>query len=175
MLVTCYSQLNSFGELRALETRRVTDCEGKPLMLKGAKAELLRLHNEERAKAGAPGLCVHPRLQAAAQGHAEDMLARGFYDHVTPDGMDPGDRISAAGYPFVTYGENNNRVSGNTVSEPGIQEIREAMQGWMESPGHRKNLLDPAFQEVGFGISTGHYSPAPGNTTMYVANFGARG
>ena len=53
------------------------------MRLDGKKAELLRLHNEERVEHGAPTLCVHPQLKAA-QAHAEDMLKRGFYEHVIP-------------------------------------------------------------------------------------------
>lgn len=113
-------------------------------------------------------------LRAAAQGHAEDMLKRGFYEHVTPEGVDPGQRISRAGYPFATYGENNNRVWGDPNGEPGRRELGEAVRSWMDSPGHRENLLNPAFREVGFGIPTGRYAPERGQTTMYVANFGTR-
>ncbi|MDP9456890.1 MAG: CAP domain-containing protein [Actinomycetota bacterium] len=140
----------------------------------GKKAELLRLHNEERAERGAPALCAHPQLEAAAQGHAEDMLKRGFYEHVTPEGMDPGQRISRTGYPYATYGENNNRVWGDFAGEPSRQELREAVESWMDSPGHRKTLLNPALREVGFGITTGRYAPERGTTTMYAADFGTR-
>ncbi|MDP9457723.1 MAG: CAP domain-containing protein [Actinomycetota bacterium] len=101
------------------------------------------------------------------------MLERGFYEHVTPEGVDPGERIARAGYPFATYGENN-RVSGDLVGEPGRKELGEAVRSWMDSPGHRENLLNPAFREVGFGVTTGRYAPERGTTTMYVADFGAR-
>ena len=173
-LVVGFVHFDPLGNVRAPEPAQVKDCDGAAMTLDGAKAELLRLHNEERAEQGAPALCVHPQLQAAAQGHAEDMLKRGFYEHVTPEGADPGDRISRAGYPFATYGENNNMVRSDLAGEPGRQEIREAVESWMESPGHRENLLNPAFHEVGFGVATGRYATEPGTATMYVANFGAR-
>lgn len=167
-------QLDPLGTAGLSEETEVVGCDGQRVRLDGKKAELLRLHNEERAEYGAPALCTHPQLEAAAQGHAEDMLKRGFYEHVTPDGVDPGQRISRAGYPFATYGENNNRVWGDFTGEPGRKELREAVQSWMDSPGHRENLLNPAFREVGFGITTGRYAPERGTTTMYVADFGTR-
>ena len=175
VLAAVFFELDSLGNLRILEPVEVEDCDGAPLALDGVKAELLRLHNEGRAKAGVPPLCVHPRLRAAAQAHAEDMLERGFYAHDAPEGTDPGARIARAGYPWATYGENNNRVTGDDlVGEPGAGEVREAVESWLRSPGHRENLLNPAFREVGFGAATGRFAPEPGNTTMWVADFGAR-
>ncbi len=111
---------------------------------------------------------------AAAQGHAEDMIQRDFYDHETPEGFMPGDRITRAGYPFATYAENNNRVSGSYSGEPGTDKVREAFESWMESPGHRENILNPAFREVGIGLWAGRYATELGTTTMYVVDFGAR-
>jgi uncharacterized protein YkwD len=112
---------------------------------------------------------------AAAQRRAEDMIERDdFYAHDTPEGLTPGDRISRAGYPFATCGENNNRVSELDVGEPGREELREAFESWMESSGHRENILNPASHEIGIGLSTGQYAPEPGTTMMYVVDFGAR-
>ncbi len=144
------------------------------MALDGQRAELLRLHNEARAERGLERLCVQEDLMAAAQAHADDMIRRDFYAHETPEGLTPEDRITRAGYPFATYGENNNRVSGDFEGEPGRNDLREALDSWMESPGHRENILNPAFREVGFGLSTGQYTPAIGTTTMYVVDFGAR-
>ncbi len=109
-----------------------------------------------------------------AQGHAEDIIRRDFYAHETPEGLTLCDRISRAGYPFATYGENNNRVSGSYSGEPDRGELRAAFESWMENPGHHENVLNPAFREVGFGLSTGLYSAELGTTTMYVVVFGAR-
>lgn len=158
-----------------LKDTEVTDCDGRVVVLDGRKAELLRLHNEARAENGAVPLCVQRNLMHSAQGHAEDMLERDFYAHETPEGLTPADRISRAGYPCATCGENNNRVGGIYGEQPDAEDLRAAFEGWMESPGHRENLLNPDFREVGFGLETGSYSPEPGATTMYVANFGSRG
>lgn len=174
VLVAGMVRLDPLGAARLPEETEVVGCDGRSMPLDGKKAELLRLHNEARAEHGVPALCTHPQLGVAAQGHAEDMLERGFYEHVTPEGIDPGARISRAGYPFATYGENNNMVWGDFAGEPGRRELAEAVEGWMESPGHRENFLDPAFREVGFGVATGRYASNPGTTTMYVADFGTR-
>ena len=170
-LVAGIWKLDPLGTARLPEETEVVGCDGQPVRLDGKKAELLRLHNQERSEHGAQALCAHPQLEAAAQAHAEDMLERGFYEHVTPEGVDPGQRISRAGYPWATYGENN-MVWGDFAGEPGRKELSEAVRSWMDSPGHRRTLLNPALREVGFGVTTGRYAPERGQTTMYVANFG---
>ena len=149
-VVVAFMRLDPTDTLKPLEATEVADCDGRMVSLDGREAELLRLHNEARAEHGVGPLCVQRNLMVAAQGHAEDMIRRDFYAHETPEGLTPGDRITRAGYPFATYGENNNRVSGG-YGGPGRGELREAFEGWMESPGHRENLLNPAFREVGIG------------------------
>ena len=173
-IVVAFVHYNPLGMAKPLEEAEVISCDGQTVTLDGRKAELLRLHNEARAEQGVGQLCVQEDLMAAAQGHADDMIERDFYAHETPEGLTPGDRITRAGYPFATYGENNNRVSGLDAGEPGRDELREAFEGWMESPGHRENLLNPDLREVGLGLSTGQYTPEIGTTTMYVVDFGAR-
>ncbi len=65
-------------------------------------------------------------------------------------------------------------MSGSYGGEPDMAELLEAFESWMESPGHRENILNPAYREVGFGLSSGQYSADFGTTTMYVVDFGAR-
>ena len=174
VVAVAFVHFDFLGVFKPLEDCEVVSCDGKVVMLDGQKAELLRLHNEARAEHGVAPLCVQENLMAAAQRHAEGMIERDFYAPDTPEGLRPADRISRAGYPFATCGENNNRVSGLDVGEPGREELREAFESWMESSGHRENILNPAFREVGIGLSTGQYAPEPGTTTMYVVDFGAR-
>lgn len=173
-VVVAFVRLDPAGAIRPLEGTEVAGCDGRTVGLGDAQAELLRLHNEARAEHGVRRLCVRQDLMVAAQEHAEDMIRRDFYAHETPEGLTSGDRIARAGYPFATYGENNNRVSGGYGGKPGRDDLREAFEGWMGSPGHRDNLLNPAFREVGIGLSTGRYAPETGTTTMYVVDFGAR-
>ncbi|XIE77524.1 sigma-70 family RNA polymerase sigma factor [Streptomyces sp. SBR177] len=105
--------------------------------------QVIDLTNAERAKAGCGPLTAHPLLTRAAQGHSDDMAARNFFDHTNPDGADPGDRVTAAGYQWSTYGENIAK---------GQRTPAEVMDAWMNSPGHRANILNCSFKEIGIGI-----------------------
>ncbi|UNO39940.1 sigma-70 family RNA polymerase sigma factor [Streptomyces sp. MST-110588] len=119
--------------------------------------QVISLVNTERAKAGCSPLTSNPRLTAAAQGHSRDMAVRHFFDHTNPDGAGPGERITAAGYQWSTYGEN---------IAYGQQSPADVMKSWMNSPGHRANILNCAFKEIGIGIHN-----APGGP-WWTQNFG---
>ncbi|MEU2503286.1 CAP domain-containing protein [Streptomyces sp. NPDC007863] len=108
-----------------------------------AADQVLSLVNAERAKAGCGPLTANATLARAAQAHSDDMAARDFFDHTNPDGADPGDRVTAAGYPWSTYGENI--AMGQRTPE-------QVMEAWMNSPGHRANILNCDFKELGVGI-----------------------
>ncbi|MFE5793281.1 CAP domain-containing protein [Streptomyces sp. NPDC056503] len=108
-----------------------------------AADQVLSLVNAERAKAGCGPLTANATLARAAQGHSDDMAARDFFDHTNPDGADPGDRVTAAGYPWSTYGENI--AMGQRTPE-------QVMEAWMNSPGHRANILNCDFKELGVGV-----------------------
>ncbi|MFI9150151.1 sigma-70 family RNA polymerase sigma factor [Streptomyces sp. NPDC053367] len=117
----------------------------------GSTAEqVLALVNAERAKAGCSPVRQNATLDTAAQRHSDDMAARDFFDHTNPDGQDPGDRITAAGYRWSTYGENIAR---------GQQTAAEVMQSWMNSPGHRANILNCSVEETGLGVHRGAGGP----------------
>ncbi|WP_030691367.1 sigma-70 family RNA polymerase sigma factor [Streptomyces globisporus] len=107
--------------------------------------QVIDLVNAERAKAGCGPLTEHPLLTRAAQGHSDDMAARDFFDHTNPDGDGPGERITAAGYAWSSYGENI--AKGQTTAA-------QVMDSWMNSPGHRANILNCGFKEIGVGLHT---------------------
>ncbi|GAA4469526.1 hypothetical protein GCM10023189_56690 [Nibrella saemangeumensis] len=109
------------------------------------EARMLELVNEERLKEGLKPLKADPELAVVARNHSRDMFARGYFAHITPDGKDPFDRIRAARVRFLTAGEN--LALAQTVSI--------AHTGLMNSPGHRANILRPAFGRVGIGILDG--------------------
>ena len=117
--------------------------------------------NSERVRAGLPPLRREEHLERAAQRHAQDMLARSFYGHETPQGVGPFARALAAGYRPGSIGENVAR---------GQFSVEEVMDGWIKSPPHRRQLLDPEFSEVGFGFAHGHN--ADGYQTYWVQLFG---
>ncbi|MFI9566735.1 sigma-70 family RNA polymerase sigma factor [Streptomyces rishiriensis] len=122
-------------------------------------AQVIALVNQERATAGCGPLTEDPLLRKAAQGHSDDMAARGFFDHTNPDGADPGKRITAAGYRWSTYGEN---------IAMGQQTAQSVMTSWMNSPGHRANILNCDFKNIGVGIHDGPGGP------WWTQNFGAK-
>ncbi|KES08737.1 hypothetical protein BU52_01425 [Streptomyces toyocaensis] len=110
----------------------------------GAVARVVELVNAERGKAGCSPVTVNATLTEAAQNHSEDMAASGTMSHTGSDGSSPGDRITRAGYSWSTYGENV--AYGYSTPE-------QVMQGWMTSPGHKANILNCAFKEIGVGLA----------------------
>ncbi|MFG2653477.1 sigma-70 family RNA polymerase sigma factor [Streptomyces sp. NPDC048436] len=121
--------------------------------------EVTRLVNAERAKSGCGPVTLNSKLGKAAQGHSDDMAQRDFFDHTNPDGEDPGDRVTAAGYKWTTYGEN---------IAAGQRTPASVMDSWMNSSGHRANILNCSFKEIGIGYRQGSGGP------WWTQNFGAR-
>ncbi|MFJ3623183.1 CAP domain-containing protein [Streptomyces iakyrus] len=114
--------------------------------LAGTAAAVVDLTNRERARAGLPALAADPLLTAAAQAHSADMVARAFYAHTAPDGSRPWDRAAAAGSTRRTIGEN---------IACGQRSPADVVEGWMNSPGHRANILKPGFTHIGIGFAGG--------------------
>ncbi len=109
-------------------------------------AEVVALTNAERASAGLPPLADDRLLGVAAQAHSADMVARDFYAHTSPEGRQPWDRATAAGCEHRGIGEN---------IACGQRSPAEVVRGWMNSPGHRANILDPGFTHIGVGFVGG--------------------
>ncbi|GGJ29748.1 CAP domain-containing protein [Streptomyces brasiliensis] len=109
-------------------------------------AEVVELTNRERRRAGLPPLAVDPLLQAAAQAHSADMVTRDFYSHTSPEGSQPWDRAAAARSRRRTIGEN---------IACGQRSPAEVVKGWMNSPGHRANILKRDFTHIGIGFAGG--------------------
>ncbi|MFJ3639940.1 sigma-70 family RNA polymerase sigma factor [Streptomyces sp. NPDC090108] len=122
-------------------------------------AQVVALVNKERATAGCGALTEDPDLEKAAQGQSDDMAARDFFDHTNPDGADPGERITAAGYRWSTYGENIAKGQATPAA---------VMDAWMKSPGHRANILNCAFKDIGVGVHKGTGGP------WWTQDFGAK-
>ncbi|UQA91875.1 CAP domain-containing protein [Streptomyces halobius] len=122
----------------------------------GISARIVELVNNERSKAGCAPLATNAKLEKAAQDHSKDMADHENMSHTGSDGSSPDDRITRAGYSWSTYGENV--AYGYTTPE-------RVMEGWMSSPGHKRNILDCAFKEIGVGLAQ------PGN--YWAQDFGA--
>jgi uncharacterized protein YkwD len=108
------------------------------------ESRLLELTNRERRRAGLAPLSLSRALSAAAQNHAQDMDGKNYFDHTGMDGSEPSDRTQRMGYSGQMIGENI--AAGNSTPEDTIRQ-------WMNSPGHRENILNPDYQEIGFGYS----------------------
>jgi uncharacterized protein YkwD len=109
-------------------------------------AEVVALTNVERTDRGRARLRANPRLMRAAQLHAEQMARAGRLAHDLPNAAYPGteDRLAAAGYRWQMFGEN--------VAQ-GQSKAAEALRNWMDSSGHRKNILNPGYTELGTGYA----------------------
>lgn len=108
--------------------------------------EVVDLTNRERARAGLRPLAVDPALSTAAQAYSVDMAARAFYSHTSPEGSQPWDRAAAAGSRMRSIGEN---------IACGQRSAAEVVEGWMNSPGHRANILKRDFTHIGIGFAGG--------------------
>ncbi|MFG2126150.1 CAP domain-containing protein [Streptomyces sp. NPDC048710] len=110
----------------------------------GVVARIVALVNAERSKVGCSALTLNSTLTKVAQAHSQDMAAHQNMSHTGSDGSSPGDRITSAGYNWSTYGENV--AYGYSTPE-------QVMAGWMSSPGHRANILNCSFKEIGVGLA----------------------
>ncbi len=119
----------------------VTDAVPRPDL----EAEMLVLVNKERTSRGLQPLIADAQLVPVARAHSHDMFARGYFSHYTPERLDPFDRMKKASVKFVTAGEN--LALGQTLNI--------CHQGLMNSPGHKANILKPAFGRLGIGILDG--------------------
>ncbi|MFF3405059.1 sigma-70 family RNA polymerase sigma factor [Streptomyces sp. NPDC002742] len=140
-------------------TRRVSGAPQAQSAPTATVAQVVTLVNKERAAAGCGPLTEDAQLEDAARGHSDDMAARAFFDHTNPDGAGPGERITAAGYRWSTYGEN---------IAMGQQTPQAVMDSWMNSPGHRANILNCSFKNIGVGVHKGSGGP------WWTQDFGAK-
>ncbi len=125
-------------------------------------SSLLSGTNDQRSANGEAGLGLNGQLDQAAQAKANDMAARDYWSHNTPDGQTPWTFITAAGYSYQTAGEN---------LAYGFDTSSATITGWMNSPGHRANILNTSFTEVGFGIVNIPNYQGSGPQTLVVAMY----
>jgi uncharacterized protein YkwD len=110
--------------------------------------QVLALVNSERAAAGCGPVSADGGLASVARAHSEDMRDRGFFSHDNPDGLDPFDRADRAGVD--ARAENIAR---------GQSDAAEVMDAWMNSSGHRANILNCSLTRLGVGIAEGDRGP----------------
>jgi uncharacterized protein YkwD len=155
-------------------------CAGADVMPSSAKAAKVRaatlcLLNAQRRSHGLRKLRANGRLRRAAAGYARFMVARDFFAHEGPDGSTPLSRIRSTRYlrgaRSWAIGENLAWGTGSFATP------RATVRAWMHSPGHRANILNGSFREIGIGVADGAPvsigAAAPGAT--YATDFGYRG
>ncbi|MBC8026054.1 MAG: CAP domain-containing protein [Steroidobacteraceae bacterium] len=96
--------------------------------------------------APAPPLSASRQLTAAAADHARDMARRNYFDHRGRDGSQPKERVLRAGY--------EPRLSGENIAF-GPESAEEVVAGWLDSPGHCANIMEPKFEHIGVSLATG--------------------
>lgn len=105
---------------------------------------VLDLTNLERTSRGLAPLTHNPLLGSAAQLHSQDQADMRTLTHTGSDGSNPGERITRAGYSWRTWAEN---------AAAGYRTAHDLVAAWMNSPGHRANLLNPSVTEIGLGVA----------------------
>lgn len=133
-------------------------CAGEVTMTAGAK-KILELTNAERKQKDLPPLKPNTLLFKVAQAHSENMAKQGKMEH-NLDGKTPLGRLQAAGYKYSRAHEN---IGAGDPEVP----LEDLMKAWMDSKGHRENILSTTCTEIGLGIATG-----PDGKVYYTQLFG---
>jgi len=118
---------------------------------------LATLANEERTQEKLPELAISPVLTRAAELKAQDMATKGYFAHTSPEGKTPWHWLKTAGYNYQYAGEN---LAIN------FTDSKDVTAAWMNSPGHKANIVKGVYTEVGTGVATGMYE---GRETVFVA------
>jgi uncharacterized protein YkwD len=140
------------GEYARLQVRVI----GSDAWLSRVEQSVVTLVNEERRRRGLPALRADEQLARAARAHSRDMCRRAYLAHVASDGSTAFDRMRAAGY----------RSPASENIARGYPTPHAVMHGWMASPGHRANIIDPDFRAIGVGVA--HSPDGP----FWTQNFG---
>ena len=110
---------------------------------------ILEWSNAARGRVGLPPLVLDAQLTQAAVEKTEDMYSRGYFEHVSPIGVSPSDLVKKSGYQQIMSGEN--LALGN------FRDDEHVVQAWMDSPGHRANILRKGFTEIGIATASGEF------------------
>ncbi len=160
-----YFQVRSFDKglqiIREIDVQALPAAAGCTGQL-GAEQSVVTLVNEERAIEGVAALECNDSLSQAARNHSADMAEQNYFSHVSKDGRTFVQRILASGYSCSAAGEN--------IAE-GYSSADAVMQGWMSSSGHRANILNPGYCDIGVGYAT-HVNS--GNVPFWTQDFARR-
>ena len=146
----------------------VVGCTGTAITLTVDEKRTLDLHNQQRAASGLSKFCVHPALTAAARAHSQDMMAKGYFSHTSLNGDTFVTRVVRAGYTgWRALAENIAWGSGTYGTPDSI------FRGWMNSAGHKANIMNANLREIGIGVVAGTFKTYTG-ARMYTVDFGTR-
>jgi uncharacterized protein YkwD len=162
-------------QVAALFDRDDGGCPGstdvpRPDAIDDARAATLCLLNQERAEHGLLPLEVSLRLERASQKHSEDMGERNFYAHDDPDGRGFESRVEAEGVPMLGMAVAENIHWGLDVAA----RPKQIVEDWMNSPGHRANILNVTLTQVGIGIGFDPPSRVREPAAVYTTDFSGR-
>ena len=136
----------------------LSDGSGGVQIMPGLAAKVVSLTNSARSRHGCGALRVDSGLSSSARTHSLEMAQTGQLAHTSPDGSSPWDRMERAGY---RWGAAENIGAGYSTPE-------EAVRGWLDSPDHRKNILDCGLKAIGVGVASGPDGP------WWTQDFGTR-
>lgn len=149
-------------------TRSAASAEPEP----NVRTALRCLVNATRAQHGLRALRSSARLNQAADAHSADMVARGYFAHVTPEGRSVTDRVRATGYlggsSDWALGEDIGWGTGSASTPASI------FRAFMNSPPHRRVILSRAYREIGVGVAPGVPVAGEGSGATFVLDFGDR-
>lgn len=138
----------------------------KPIEIFKAKTlsaeKIIELTNEYRVKAGVKPLIKNDILTKAAQTKVDDMFSTQYFEHISPTGTTPAQLVLKTGYNYKTTGEN--------LALGDFQNEQDLVDAWYGSPGHRENMLNPAFTEIGVASNLNDFEGR--NTWLSVQEFG---
>ncbi len=161
--VSTFEERSVFTVLVALSARTMEERHAAPLRdLEWVRGQILVAVNLARREHRRRPLVLDEGLDIAAQAHAEDQLQRAYYAHESPEGETVRERVEKAGAPgFRRVGENIAK---------GLFDPTEAVRRWLDSSGHRKNILEPRFSRLGVGVAFGENEK--GFEVIWVQTFG---
>jgi uncharacterized protein YkwD len=132
-----------FVEVGSEQRPAVTQVQPEPTSISEAREQLLSRINALRAASGVPPLASNDALNAVAQAYSERMAKEHFFAHVAPDGTTLSLRLRRVNFAYRRAGENLGLAAGPLSAHAGIE----------QSPGHRRNLLEPEFEQLGIGVA----------------------
>lgn len=143
LLLAFFLSLSTFTNLRPGILGVISQIESK---------SVIEETNRSREQNGARVLRENPKLSEAAQKKAQDMIEKGYWAHIAPNGRTPWDFIRESGYTYTTAGENLARD---------FSDVPSMVSAWLASPSHKDNLLNRNFSEIGIGVAGGQVGGRP--------------